>query len=290
MTGTKTAPDSCRRSYISRQVIDQEAIYTLWDNLSDFNASDSDRALDVFLKRICRWIGAENAFWIGAIRIQRGAKARRDPMSGWRVGAIHMLDAEYIDRKRQKSSMRMINRPDTDPGETSRQIARQSGKFRVVTLSSGELVDLDAFKKTDHYDWHYRQLGISDRMWVVFPLNRDAEAYYCFDKYGKRRHFTRADAAIAAQASRGIKWFHRQLHLSHGLGISETPLTPTERRVLQELLSGKTEKHIALQLGVTPGSAHQYVTNIYRKFGTRGRAELMALWLAHGNSRTKSGY
>jgi DNA-binding CsgD family transcriptional regulator len=64
-------------------------------------------------------------------------------------------------------------------------------------------------------------------------------------------------------------------------------LTPTERRVLQELLSGKTEKQIAARLGVTPGSAHQYVTAIYRKFGTRGRTELMGLWLSRSTRSKK---
>ena len=267
---------------------EQEAIYKLWDCLSDFEASESDKALDLFLRQVCRWTGADNAFWIGAIRIQRGTKARADAMSGWRAGAMHILDPRYIDKKRQKNSLRMINREDRDPGETSRTLARQSGRFRIATLSSGELVDLASFKETDHYDYYYRQPGISDRMWIVFPLNSEAEAYYCFDKHGKRRYFTPRDMSLAAHASRGIKWFHRQLHLSHGLGISETPLTPTERRVLQELLNGKAEKHIARRLGVTPGSAHQYATAIYRKFGARGRAELMALWLSHGNTASKT--
>lgn len=261
--------------------MEHEAIYRLWDDLSDFDVSESDKALDLFLKRVCRWIGAENAFWIGAVRVQRGANARRDPMSGWRAGAMHILDPTYIDKQRQKNTLRTINRQDNDPGETSRALARQSGRFRITTLHSGELVDLAPFKSTAHYDRHYRRLGISDRMWIVFPLNPDAEAYYCFDKHGKCRFFNPQDVTLAAHASRGIKWFHRQLHLSHGLGISETPLTPTERRVLQELLSGKTEKHIAGRLGLTPGSAHQYATAIYRKFGIRGRAEFMALWLSH---------
>lgn len=134
-----TSPDSSwQTDPIGRA--EQHAIYKLWDSLSDFDAAGSDRALDLFLKQICRWIGAENAFWIGAIRIQRGTKAKRDPMSGWRAGAIHMLDSAYVDKKRQKSSLRAINSQDSDPGETSRAIARQSGRFRVVTLSSGEAV------------------------------------------------------------------------------------------------------------------------------------------------------
>lgn len=267
---------------------EQETIYKLWDRLSDFDAAESDKALELFLKQICRWTGADNAFWVGAIRIRRGAEAKRDLLSGWRVGAMHMLDPDRIDEQRQKSSVRKTNRAGNESCETTRRLTRQAGHFRVVTLKSGELVDFDAFKKTDHYDWFYRQPNISDRMWIACPLNPDTEAYYCFDKYGKRRHFTRRDAAVAGHAVRGIKWFHRHLHLSHGLGISEKALTPTERRVLHELLNGKTEKQIARRLGVTPGSTHQYATAIYRKFGTRGRAELMALWLTRGTSPSKA--
>ena len=267
---------------------EQDAIYKLWDRLSDFDAAESDKALDLFLRQICRWTGADNAFWVGAIRIQRGAKAKRDLLSGWRVGAMHMLDPDRIDKQRQKSSVRKTNRAGNESCETTRRLTQQAGHFRVVTLKSGELVDFEAFKNTDHYDWFYLQSNISDRMWAACPLNPDTEAYYCFDKYGKRRQFTRHDTALAGHAVRGIKWFHRQLHLSHGLGISEKALTPTERRVLQELLNGKTEKRIARLLGVTPGSAHQYATGIYRKFGTRGRAELMALWLTRGSSPSKT--
>ena len=267
---------------------EQEAIYKLWDRLVDFDAADSDKALDLFLRQICRWTGADNAFWVGAICIQRGARAKRDLLSGWRVGAMHMLDPGRINEQRQKSSVRKTNRADSESCETTRRLTQQAGQFRVVTLKSGELVDFEAFKKTDHYDWFYRQSNISDRMWVTCPLNPDTEAYYCFDKYGKRRQFIRRDMVLAGHAVRGIKWFHRQLHLSHGLGISEKALTPTERRVLQELLNGKTEKQIARRLGVTPGSAHQYAAAIYRKFGTRGRAELMALWLTRGASPSKA--
>lgn len=256
----------------------QEAIYKLWDELSDYPASRTNDAIQYFLTRMCQWLKAENAFWIGAMRVQRGAKARSDPMSGWRAGAIYMLRPALIEQSRQKTGLRAINRDDA--GETSRALAAQSGHFRLVTLQSGELVDPTAFRKTAHYDHNYRTLGVCDRLWAVFPVNADTEAYYCFDKLGKGRQFTQRDKDLAAHVIRGMKWFHRRVLLSHGLGVSSSALTPTERRTLQSLLAGATEKQIAEQLGLTPGSVHQYATAIYRKFGVHGRTRLMALWLS----------
>ncbi len=167
----------------------------------------------------------------------------------------------------------------TDPGETSRNLAAGAGRFRVYTLLSGELVDLDRFRRSEHYDLNYRQRGLCDRLWVVFPVNEDVEAYFCFDKYGKRRRFRDHEVALAAHTLRGIKWFHRQQLLMHGLGITEKPLAPAERRVLRCLMSDQDERAIAGQLGLTPGSVHQYVTALYRKFGVRSRNALLSLWL-----------
>lgn len=254
-----------------------ESIYNLWDELSDFDAAQADKALEHFLGRLCRWTNAGNAFWIGAVRVQDGNQARNDPMRGWRACAIRNLDPG-IDKNREKTGMRMVN--GTDPGATSLALVAQAGRFRVHSLEDGTLVDPASFKRTGHYELIYRDRGISDRLWAVFPVNADTEAYYCIDKYGARRHFGSRDRQLVARATRGIKWFHRQVLLSHGLGIGTKALNPTERRVLNALLSARTEKQIAADLGMTAGTTHQYATAIYRKFSVRGRAGLMALWLS----------
>ncbi len=58
-------------------------------------------------------------------------------------------------------------------------------------------------------------------------------------------------------------------------------LAPHERRVLNLLLTEAGEKQIAEQLGLAVSTTHSYITGIYRKFGVRGRAGLMSLWLRH---------
>lgn len=67
--------------------------------------------------------------------------------------------------------------------------------------------------------------------------------------------------------------------LNRGLQLASVPLAPYERKVLQLLLTEATEKQIAERLGLAVSTTHSYVTSIFRKFGVRGRAGLMSLWL-----------
>jgi len=60
---------------------------------------------------------------------------------------------------------------------------------------------------------------------------------------------------------------------------SSEPLSPAERRVLLQLIGGQSEKRIAAALSLTPGTAHQYAVEVYRKLGVPGRSVLSALWL-----------
>nr|WP_246500099.1 helix-turn-helix transcriptional regulator [Azospirillum soli] len=84
-----------------------------------------------------------------------------------------------------------------------------------------------------------------------------------------------------ARILRGIKWFHRQVLLSHGLLVAASPLTAAERKVLHLFLTGLPEKLIAERLGRSQHTIHDTVASIYRKFGVSSRSALMAIWLGH---------
>jgi DNA-binding CsgD family transcriptional regulator len=250
----------------------------LWDDLGEFDSCALNDALAHCMRCICEWIGAQNAFWIGAVRMVDGKESAGDPSGGWRIGAIEVLNPEYTSRRRLRTAAKSHQQGEPDPGDTTRVVVAEMGQFRAYSLGTG-VVDLKTFRKTDHYDYFYRQPGISDRIWVISPINDRAESYFIFDKYGKGRRFRTADLKLAAAALRGIKWFHRELLLCRGLGISQSPLAPAERRVVLQLLSGVAEKVIAQRLKLTRATVHHYVTDVYRKFGVRGRSEFMSLWL-----------
>jgi len=61
-------------------------------------------------------------------------------------------------------------------------------------------------------------------------------------------------------------------------------LAPHERKVLDLLLTEASEKQIAERLGLAASTTHSYITGIFRKYGVRGRAGLMSLWLKHLSS------
>ncbi len=250
-------------------------IFRLWDDLCDYDLSATHQALSHGMRTLCNMISAQNAFWLGGVRMQGGHGASGDLMSGWRIKAIETLHAEFMTREGKHRSLKY---PSTDPGATTRAVVAGAGSFRVHSLGTG-FIDLDAFKETEHYDFFYRERGITDRIWVAFPVNVDSESYFLFDTTDKDRFFSDIDIAIVARALRGIKWFHRQLLLMNGVGVCKTPLSPSEQRMVSELIHGKSEKIIAERLGLTASTAHQYATRVYRKYGVRGRAEFMALWL-----------
>lgn len=49
--------------------------------------------------------------------------------------------------------------------------------------------------------------------------------------------------------------------------------------MLALLLTDRSEKLIAADLGVSPSTLHTYVRDVLRKFGVSGRTGLLALWL-----------
>lgn len=255
-------------------------IIELWEEMRGFGAHESDVAAKLCMERICGWLRAQDAFWVGLVRVvKRPGLIARDSLSGWRARAIYTLRPPC---KNTFPTEPLLKLPGTasDPGATNIALTAGGGCFRAYSLHGGELVDFNAFLKTDYYDRYYRQRGIVDRIWVASPVSADAESVFCFDRTDDGACFDCFDLELAALALRGIKWFHHQLLLSHGLGLGEDALTPGERRVILELLAGAPEREIASRLNLTPGTVHQYATRIYRKFGVAGRIEFMALWLA----------
>lgn len=250
-----------------------------WDRLADYPAEETDQALSFVFQALAEEIDAQNAFWCGVVQMIDEAGKQSDSMAGWRVIAfenMHPLSAEEM-----KKVEAMKDDQDTEPSLTSKALARTAGSFRACHLFDGTF-DMETFTQTRHYRQVYLGQGIVDRIWCVAPVNQDAESCFCFDRIGGDQPFTTEDVAKVATALRAIKWFHRRILLSHGILLGDTPLIPSHRRVLVQLLSGQSEKEIADALGLSAETVHSYVREIYRSFNVNSRAQLMALWL-NGN-------
>lgn len=251
-----------------------QRVHALWDELAEYEASQSDQALKHLLQSICQLTGAVNAEWNGAVRM--GKDFDNDPLQGWRIGVKEELMPLSPDPEGESFAeiQRMWNEREIDPSFLLP--IRGLGTFRTYSLRRGMP---QAWFDSPFYKGFFGSIGIYDGVMVGFPLNEDAESHVAF-------YFTRAVADeeldLLTYAVRGIKWFHRRQMLSHGLLIASSPLTDTERGVLEGLLGGEPEKDIAEIMGQSYHTTHQHVKSIYKKFGVNNRAKLTAIWLGRG--------
>jgi DNA-binding CsgD family transcriptional regulator len=251
----------------------EERIHTLWDELADMDATRFDAVADRLMIGLCELAGAQNAAWIGSVRL--GEAFPNDPVKGWRVSVVRYLYPMRPLDETAKEQAKNLNRGVAD--ETTIANVAAAGRFRANRLR--DLVSSEEWFNSPYYHVYYRGVGHADAVFIAFPINADAESWFgVFREIGKP-DFSIEERDTLAYALRGLKWFHRQLMLSHGFLIASAPLTPAERRVLQLLLSRDSEKDIGLKLGLTANSAHQYVVAIFRKFGVGSRAALTSLWL-----------
>lgn len=247
-------------------------IHTLWDELADFDAARSDEALTHLMGRLCKLAGAWNITWMGAVRLDTSFPG--DPVKGWRPRVIHHLNPsppldEAALEQKEKLEQGVVD-------ITTIRNVEGAGAFRANRLR--DLVAPEWFESS-YYRAYYQSVGTADSVWVAFPVNGDAESWFGIHRAPDHPPFTEAERDVIAYALRGIKWFHRQLMLSHGVLAAATVLTSAERRVLHLLLAGLSEKLIAAELGRSHHTVHEYIAAIFRKFGVNNRAALMSLWL-----------
>lgn len=69
------------------------------------------------------------------------------------------------------------------------------------------------------------------------------------------------------------------LDLSHGPVTDNGVMPRHQRKVLLAMLDGMTEKQIAIALGLSVNTTHQYVRLLYRRYGVRNRSSLISMWL-----------
>ena len=249
-----------------------EFIHTMWDELADFDAARADEALTYLMTSLCRIADAQNAIWIGAVRVD--GYLAEDPARGWRPRAMRFLHASQALDGSAKKQVKDLDEGSID--ETTVRNIALAGRFRV-----NRLVDLvpESWFDSAYYKTYYRDAGHVDAIWAGAPINEDAECYFGVFRDGNHPRFTPEERDLVAYALRGLKWFYRRQMLSHGLMVAASPLTATEREVIGSLLTGLSEKQIAAARNQSPHTTHEYISSIYRKFGVGNRAALMALWL-----------
>ncbi len=250
-----------------------EKIYELWDELGSIHTEQGDAAVRHLLSGLCAIFNAQNACW--AVLVRLPTKKPSDVFNGWRPRFEHYLHQppEIVD-----DALDTVRDAKLPPEVDISYITAAAGDDPFLIRHLFESLPPEWFAG-EHYRRHYLDIGHADHLSARIAINEDVRVYALIYRDLITPRFTADLKEPFALAMRGLKWFHRQQLLSHGLLIADAPLTPTERNILLAILGGQTEKQIADSMGHSHNTTHTHVKSIYRKFGVNNRPALTALWL-----------
>ena len=151
----------------------------------------------------------------------------------------------------------------------------------LVTRSRPQVMEDREWYRSEHFN-EYSKVSRIDACLVslcMLPhLAPGAVSIMTFYRALGEREFQRRERRL-------VRMLHRELHplIGRQLASADEPsasrLAPRLRQVLDRLLAGDGEKEVAIRLGLTPQTVHQYVTAIYRHFQVHSRGELLARWI-----------
>lgn len=251
----------------------QQHIEKIWDGMAEFGASRMDEALDFILGQLAELVNAQQAAWFASVRMSDTCP--NDPAMGWRLANLYMPSGSAVGEEQYQDHSKRLEKGTVDESVVAR--LRDAGTFRTSVIS--RIMPAEWFE-SEFFQTMYGITGKQDGLFVAMPLGEDVESWFGFYRQNSATpHFDQEDEENLALATRAMKSFHRQVALSYGLLIAQQGITPAERRVLNELLAGKSTKQIAALLDLTEETIKTYTARICRKFNVNGRSRLLGLWL-----------
>jgi DNA-binding CsgD family transcriptional regulator len=162
---------------------------------------------------------------------------------------------------------------------------------RLQTRSHVEMIDVDQWQRSESFQRYHRAMDMEPGILSMCPLQLRGGPY----QHTMTVRRCLGERPFSARDVRLIGYLHQELapQIGSRLAAADEPsasaLSPRLQQALEGLLEGLSEKQIAERLGISPATLHEYVTKLYRRFGVRGRHELMARWIAYGRGVAASG-
>ncbi len=160
------------------------------------------------------------------------------------------------------------------------QAISQSGQgLEVSVFLRRELVEDSIWYHSHVFNAYYKPSGVDHALISLRPLSADGRVDVLIARRALgERPFSRRDKRLA-------RLLHHEVGRLIGptLATIEEPgihhLPPRQQQALNGLARGLSEKQLAALMGISLGTLHQYVTQLFKYFEVSGRAELMAKYL-----------
>lgn len=250
-----------------------DALVRLWADVARFPLGHAEQATRHALQRLLALLGGSVAGVTLVVRTD--APRDRYAIDGWRpvLGIAMGADGSSLDEVVEP----LLKQRSYADDPLVRLTLSEAGRRRAYLR--GDVLDDDRFWSSP-IAATLEAFGSSDRLLAMQPLSLDVEAVFSIDRPAGAARYSARERKLVLEALRGLEPLLVSLARWAGYLDCREPLTPKERRVLTELLTGRREADIAAELAMGRRSLHQRVVDVYRKFGVSSRPQLMALWLS----------
>lgn len=183
------------------------------------------------------------------------------------VGEAGTADAAIAETKRLKPDVILmdVRLPGTDGVQACSDILEQWPQTRVLFLTS--FADDDtvlAAVLAGAHGYLIKEIGVDT---LVDSIKRVAAGESILDPAATKRVLTwvKTQGTVAPDSGRG-------------------PLSPQEQRVVALVADGKTNKEIAADMGLSPKTVKNYLSNIYQKLQITRRAQAAVIFAKQSSS------
>lgn len=184
------------------------------------------------------------------------------------VGEAGTAQAAVSEARRIKPDVVLmdIRLPDGDGVQACSDILEQCPQTRVLFLTSYADDDtILAAVLAGAHGYLIKEIGVDT---LVESIKRVAAGESILDPAATQRVFT---------------WV--KTHSGTTAGSGRESLSPQERRIVALVAEGKTNKEIATDLGLSPKTVKNYLSNIYQKLQITRRAQAAALYAKQSAAR-----
>jgi DNA-binding CsgD family transcriptional regulator len=149
---------------------------------------------------------------------------------------------------------------------------------RVITLARPDAVADDGWYTSDHYKQVREPLGFDHALYVkIVAASLGRQTIVMLARAKGEAAFTDRDSYLCELCLSEMAWPYTP-DVDYTDPRLET-LQPRLKKVMRHLLEGDSEKQVALKLGLSPHSVHQYVKQLYAQLEVNSRGELLAQWV-----------
>jgi DNA-binding NarL/FixJ family response regulator len=147
---------------------------------------------------------------------------------------------------------------------------------RVATRTRSQLVSGTEWYRSASFNDYRRLCGVDHCLTSVCRVSDEGAVSVITS------HRRIGERDFSPREVRLLEFFHIELGPLIGRQlVSATEPSPGTlgrrlRQTLACLAEGDSEKQVAARLGISPATVHEYVTDLYRRFGVQSRGQLLA--------------